>query len=144
MSNLLPRCPHCSSLTVVGVVAQRMVAVCDQCDNGFAVASTDFARLAQSEGQHVTRQQLENAINRVGDHVSQLTQEKQQALLSREAALPAEPEERTEEQQKQADEARSQRLVYAGVLQGSTSFSGLLRQSLGLPKHQLPSTPDKD
>ncbi len=59
MLDKTPRCPHCQNLTVVGTIAGKAVAVCTYCDNGFAVASSQYENLLQIPAQQITRAQLD-------------------------------------------------------------------------------------
>lgn len=132
MPDLTPRCPHCNNLTVMGSVAERLVAVCTHCDNGFAVAGTTHPQVMNYPAQQVTRQQLDNATTKVFNHLTHVATQKQEGLLEKEGSLPEDQEAWTDDHHKIAAELRSQRMVYAGVLQGANSFRDLLSKSLGL------------
>lgn len=141
MSDLTPRCPHCNNLTVLGSVAARLVAVCTHCDNGFAVAGLTHPQVMNYPAQQVTRRQLDGATTKVLNHLTQVATQKQDDLLTKESALPEDQATWTGEHHQQAAELRSQRMVYAGVLQGANSFRDLLGKALGFPVATLGAAP---
>lgn len=137
MKDLTPRCPHCHNLTLIGSLAGKLVAVCTYCENGFALAADSLPDLLQIPAQCVTRIQLEKASKDAQSHLNKVSQEKQDDLVKREAALPKDRETWTPEQQQEAAQCQSQRMMYAGVLQGAASYRDLQARMLGLPQTTL-------
>lgn len=142
MIDKTPRCPHCQNLTVVGSVAGKAVAVCTYCDNGFAVASANYDKLLQVPAQQITRDQLDSAIAKALEHVQGVSQAKQDEVMAAETALNPEIEARTDEENQTAANLHSQRMMYAGVIQGAASYRDVLGKLVGLPNTTLAAKAD--
>ncbi|MCP4528600.1 MAG: hypothetical protein GY833_22200 [Aestuariibacter sp.] len=142
MLDKTPRCPHCQNLTVIGTVAGKAVAVCTYCDNGFAVAHSDYASLLQLPAQQITRTQLDKAIAQGLEHIQSATQKKQDEVIAAEAALNETIEDRTDEENQTAANLHSQRMMYAGVIQGAASYRNVLATLVGLPNTTLAAQPE--
>jgi len=141
MRDMTPRCPHCQNLTIVGSVGGQLVAVCTACDNGYAKAASGYPDLMNFPGQQFTRQQVEDALSKVLSHLNGVASNKQDALVKDEQTLPENRDEWTEDDQTKAASLRDQRMVYAGLLQGSSSFRDLVLKALGLTQSTLSSGP---
>ncbi len=133
MLDKTPRCPHCQNLTVVGTVAGKAVAVCTYCDNGFAVASSQYDKLLQIPAQQITREQLDKSIAQALEHVQQVAQSKQDEVVATESKLNPDVKERTDEENNTAANLHAQRMMYAGVIQGAASYRDVLGKIVGLP-----------
>ena len=141
MLDKTPRCPHCQNLTVVGTVAGKAVAVCTYCDNGFAVASSQYDKLLQIPAQQITREQLDKSIAQALEHVQQVAQSKQDEVVATESKLNPDVKERTDEENNTAANLHAQRMMYAGVIQGAASYRDVLGKLVGLPNTTLAAQP---
>ncbi|MDK1290110.1 hypothetical protein [Pseudoalteromonas umbrosa] len=142
MQDKTPRCPHCQNLTVIGTVAGKAVAVCTYCDNGFAVAHSSFDSLITLPSQQVTRAQIDQALEKTLSHVQGIAQSKQDEIVTTEASLNEDPEQRTEEERQTAANLQAQRMMFAGVIQGASSFRDVFGKILGLPNTTLAAKTD--
>lgn len=141
MKDLTPRCPHCSNLTLVGTLAGKCVAVCTYCDDGFAVSGATLEQLMSQPAQVITRTQYDKATEDALNHINKIAQGKQDELLNADSRLPKDRTTWTPQQQQDSLNMASQRMLYAGVLQGSASYRDVLGQMLGLPKTTITSAP---
>lgn len=141
MLDKTPRCPHCQNLTVVGTIAGKAVAVCTYCDNGFAVASSQYENLLQIPAQQITRAQLDKAIANALEHVQNVAQTKQDEVVSTESKLNPSVEERSDEEKLTAANLHAQRMMYAGVIQGAASYRDVIGKLVGLPNTTLAAQP---
>jgi hypothetical protein len=141
MKDVTPRCPHCSNLCLVGTLAGKCVAVCTYCDNGFAVAGNDLTQTMSQPAQIITRQQFDKATEEALLHINKVSQGKQDDLLAAESRLPEDSSTWTPQQQQDKHNYASQRMLFAGVLQGAASYRDVVGQMLGLPKTTITSAP---
>lgn len=132
MRDMTPRCPHCQNLTIVGSIAERLVAVCTACDNGFSVAGRSYTDLMNYPSQQYTRHQVSDVITKVMNHLSGIAGKKQDELLAASVHIPADPEKWTHAHKEESISLQSQRMVYAGLLQGASSFRDLTLKAFGL------------
>ncbi|TMP46291.1 hypothetical protein CWB96_00220 [Pseudoalteromonas citrea] len=122
MQDILPHCKHCHSTCIIGKLANKYIALCTVCDNGFAIAANTPEQLTEHHNSTISTQHLRKTLSTIQNHVVQ------QINVSLE---DIEKHDYTTQVELTAEQ-KNQKYLLLGIQQGTANLKELIEKSLQL------------